>query len=1321
MKSWPSQPVVCEINTANWLHGLSRQYKTEITLGTVPAEELRRLAELQFDGIWLLGVWERSPEARKIAREHPGLQAEYRRALPDYGQDDVIGSPFAVHRYAVEPAFGSDEELSELRYRLHELDIGLILDFVPNHLARDHEWVAKSPEYLVEATFADFESRPDSYFMSEGRVFAHGRDPGFAAWTDTVQIDYRRPEARAAMTQLLTDLSQRSDGVRCDMAMLVTADIFCRTWGGRFEPPGADFWSTAIQSVKRVNPGFLMIAEVYWDLEYDLLQQGFDYAYDKRLYDRLKGDEPEEIRRHLFASADYQRHLVRFIENHDEDRAAAVFGEERGEAAAALGLTLPGLRLLEDGQMEGRVTRLPVQLAHGPEEAANPRLGDFYRRLLAALHLPAFHEGSWHLLQAREAWSGNPTYGSFVTHCWARGEDFILIAANFSSGSAQCYIPLEVPALTGCKWELRDLLSDAIYEREGDAMLHPGLYLDVPAWGKHIFQFHLKARELSAGIHHRSTLHVADKQIYAMSWSPDGRSMALSGSGNRISIVDVATGASIRELVGHHSLVGALAWCPADHALASGSDDREVRVWDLDTGRTLHVFSGHQDHVLTLCWSPNGRLIASGGIDRRIFVWDVKGGRPPVSFGRQADAVNCVSWSHNGKRIAAGSGDQTVHIWDASVPGIPEFVFEMTARDWVSSVAWSPDDKTIASGTGRGAVNIWNAEAGRLTSILEGHTQRVLCVAFSPDGRLLTTKSADGSVRIWRADTWQEVGLISEAGEFLSGLAFPQKGSFLASRDDRENSIRIWDLDSDKILRDRPSRASVHYTSAKVVVAGNSGTGKSCLVNALLGKQFQPQPATHAMEIVLFQSDVVTGPGGAEVIREVLLWDLAGQADYHIVNQLFLDETALALVLFDGTDPENPFSGVRYWVKALQRFVSGRPRILVAGRTDRGKPSVSEAEVDEFRRSNGFCCYLPTSAMTRKGIEELSTAIAENIDWEDLPFVSSPELWNELRAYIVEERSRCPATTVRRLKESFEQTRRRSLTDEEFNRVIALAQIQGLAWRASFGEFLLLKPELLNWYASAIVRAAHNDGLGCLLERDVLAANIDFEDMQRVKDVGLERVLLHGVVELFLRKQIALLEGERLVFPSKFKRVRAPLASAALFEVSYTFQGPVEDVYATLVVRLFYGGAFELGQLWKNAAEFRDSLGHTCGFQLEYIEEGSSKLSVFYDAETPLESKLLFVKFIQEHLQSRAVAGSVQRRRIHRCPSCREEVEGRRAVDARLKRGQRTIPCQFCGSAIELIDILEEKFGDPDLLKFVRGLEGRADQRIGQAVAKTIY
>ncbi len=494
MSQWPKNPSLYEINAWAWLEQLSRQAGQFVTLGSVPQAQLERVAAYGFDGIWLMGVWQRSVDGRRVAREHAGLQGEYQRALPDYSDDDVVGSPYCIPEYRVDSTLGGDGELADLRQRLAGLGMRLVLDFVPNHFACDHAWITEHPERLVQGGPDNLAREPVNYFDVETggqwRIFAHGRDPYLAGWTDTVQIDYRSAATRRAMADILLSIAERCDGARCDMAMLVTRDIFLRTWGGAFEPPKAEFWPAVATDLRARHPGFLLLAEVYWDLEWELQQQGFDYTYDKRLYDRLLEHDAMDVRLHLTAGLDYQQRLARFTENHDEPRAAAAFGVQRSLAAAALTYTLPGLRLFHEGQLDGWQVKLPVQLGRRPAEAAVPQVEAFYRRLLTALRHPIFHDGEWQALRPAAEWAGNPTNRSIVAHRWSLNDEHRLVFVNLSPDRAQALTPIDIVTLAGRDWRLDDVLNDTTYVRRGDEMLGTGLYIDLPGFGYHLFEVH---------------------------------------------------------------------------------------------------------------------------------------------------------------------------------------------------------------------------------------------------------------------------------------------------------------------------------------------------------------------------------------------------------------------------------------------------------------------------------------------------------------------------------------------------------------------------------------------------------------------------------------------------------------------------------------------------------------------------------------------------------------------------------------------------------------------------------------------------------------
>jgi hypothetical protein len=394
-----TKTVLYELNAPVYLHRLSDTYAQPLTLATIPDKELDRLAELGVDMVWLMGVWERSPRSREIGAQDAALQALFTEVLPDRQPSDFIGSAYAVRNYTVDQTLGGEPAILSFRKHLQARGIRLMLDFVPNHTAPDHPWVSQHPEYYIHGSTADLEHDPASFIDCDGQVFANGRDPQFPAWSDVLQLNAFSPGYRQAAVETLRAMAQLCDGVRCDMAMLMTREIFGKVWEGRAgAAPQAEFWEEVIAAVRTASPEFVFMAETYWDTEQQLIDQGFDYCYDKPLYDRLLEDRGKALTAQLKRSARYGKHLVRFIENHDEERAAKVYAPEREKAAAAVIATLPGLTLWHDGQLEGYETRIPVHLGRGPDELADPRLLRFYTTLLTTVSTWNLADSTWQLL-----------------------------------------------------------------------------------------------------------------------------------------------------------------------------------------------------------------------------------------------------------------------------------------------------------------------------------------------------------------------------------------------------------------------------------------------------------------------------------------------------------------------------------------------------------------------------------------------------------------------------------------------------------------------------------------------------------------------------------------------------------------------------------------------------------------------------------------------------------------------------------------------------------------------------------------------------------
>jgi len=435
----PENPSLYQVNTRVLITAVSRKLGRPATLDDIPDEYLEKISARGFDWVYFLSVWQTGDRGREISRSHHQWRQGFQADLPDLRDDDICGSGFAIADYSLNESFGKPRELARLRERLAESGLRLMLDLVPNHTAIDHPWAKSNSEFYVQGDEEAIARAPQNYIRVDGNILAHGRDPYFDGWPDTLQLDYGSPELRRAMRSQIKRIAAQCDGLRCDMAMLILPDVFKNTWDIDIEP----FWPDMIEAIKTEHPDFVFMAEVYWDREWDLQQQGFDYTYDKRLYDRLRQGNAHTVREHFWADLDYQKHSARFLENHDEPRAASTFPPDQHRAAAVLTFLCPGLRFLHEGQFEGFKKHVSVHLNRRPDEYSDPEMTSFYETLMNSITLPAVRNGTWRLLECAPTWEGNWTHDCLIAFEWSDCESTIIAVVNYSGNQAQCNLKLE--------------------------------------------------------------------------------------------------------------------------------------------------------------------------------------------------------------------------------------------------------------------------------------------------------------------------------------------------------------------------------------------------------------------------------------------------------------------------------------------------------------------------------------------------------------------------------------------------------------------------------------------------------------------------------------------------------------------------------------------------------------------------------------------------------------------------------------------------------------------------------------------------------------
>ncbi|MEW5841985.1 MAG: alpha-amylase family glycosyl hydrolase [Bacteroidota bacterium] len=488
-------PSIYEINTRLWLKRFANS-KGPVTLENIPSNYWDDFVKKGFDYVWLMGIWKTCDSVIDKYCFEEGLVKSYDRALKGWKREDIIGSPYAVDKYEPNPIIGTLKSLLELKSQLNKKGIKLILDFVPNHFSADSSLIESNPDIFLEVDIDTFKKDQYTFYQPQKNVnkyFAHGRDPFFPAWQDTAQVNFFSNDARSFLTKTLLALTKVCDGIRCDMAMLALNNVFNNTWGGillgnGFEFPKTEFWHDAIAAVKKERSDFVFIAEAYWDLEWKLQRLGFDYTYDKSLTDRLKFGNAKDIHEHLTAETEYQKKSVRFIENHDEERAATVFGKDKSKAAAVIISTVQGMHFYHDGQFEGKKIKLPVQLGREPDDPPLNGMKNFYDKLLSITSNEILKRGKWTLLSQESSYNNNKSFVNLLAWMWTFREEKRIVVVNYSDVVSTCRLKLDVRGYSE-EFVITDLLNDQSYTRSAEEVYHHGLYIELKPFQAHIFSF----------------------------------------------------------------------------------------------------------------------------------------------------------------------------------------------------------------------------------------------------------------------------------------------------------------------------------------------------------------------------------------------------------------------------------------------------------------------------------------------------------------------------------------------------------------------------------------------------------------------------------------------------------------------------------------------------------------------------------------------------------------------------------------------------------------------------------------------------------------
>ncbi|MCP4349845.1 MAG: TIR domain-containing protein [Desulfobacterales bacterium] len=804
--------------------------------------------------------------------------------------------------------------------------------------------------------------------------------------------------------------------------------------------------------------------------------------------------------------------------------------------------------------------------------------------------------------------------------------------------------------------------------------------------------------EIHPGLKIRHTLKGHDESIFRIALSPDGRTLASLSADKKVWLWDIDNGKLIKTIQGINACAICAAWSPDGRTLALGgnSENKTIYLLNPDNDEMLQKLEGHTDAILNISWSPDGRLLASISEDKIIHLWNADTGQLIRTLKGHTKKVLCVNWSPDSHIICSGSIDHTVRLWDANTA---KEIQILEHPNPVASVVWSPNGHSIASGSYDKTVRIWNPETGQQTNILEGHTEPVICVFFFDDDRLVASLSEYGTAVIWRTDTWTEIAhiKIGDVG-LLSNIVFHSTPPVIAIPDEEQRVINIWDMDINILLNITPSTPVIHYINAKAILIGESGVGKSGLGIRMAENRFRDTTSTHGARLwqIPVPEGIVCDERFPNVQAELTLWDIAGEPEYRLIHQLFLDDTDAALLLFDSSDPNDPFRvGISYWAKVLKKQAPNAVKLLVSARCDVSFVTVDRQQIFNTLAQYGMDQYFETSAKNDEGVESLLQYLFQSIPWDKLPRITTPLLFQIIREFFLERKKKGDAfISMDVIQHEVEQRYSELKADQtEIDTVITLLQARGLVYRLeprADMTLVLMNPKLINQYASSIIQAARNDpsGIGVVAERYVLIGNISFSGFERLPQ-DQEKVVLEAITELFIQHDLCFREMGFLVFPSLINISQPdPLEETPHTEVAYKFSGSIENIYASLVVRLSYTHYFRREYLWKYAVEF-SSGGEHLGFSIHQIDEGMGELDIYFYPGVNEFDRITFIRFVTDHLRAKGI--DIEEHIRLYC-KCGKEVKNREAIEIRVKNGKLDIPCQFCGTPIIIPKSIEERY-----------------------------